>query len=272
MLKKTLIRLFTTAIFLYAGLIVFAWGFSDKLIFLPPVPGYAMSNNLISLSVPDSQTGKQHSIIAQYIKAPDARYTILYSHGNAVDLSGLKNLQKKFLRHHYSIMMYDYSGYGLSEGEPSEAQVYNDSQAIYDYLINHEGLKAEQIIIYGHSLGTAIATNLALHNAAAGLVLESPFTTAFRVKTVYPIAPFDKFRSINKLPEIHTPLLIMHSKDDSVIPYSHSLSLFQVAHQPKKLVLFDHAGHTEITHQGSRYWQSLQQFISNVQRLSDKNS
>jgi len=95
------------------------------------------------------------------------RQAILYSHGNAIDIGGLKHLQDNFYRHGYSIIIYDYSGYRLSEGEASEEQVYNDVAAVYAYLIKHEKPRSEQIISYGYSLGTAVATDPAFKNPVA---------------------------------------------------------------------------------------------------------
>ncbi len=163
-----------------------------------------------------------------------------------------------FYRHGYSIIIYDYSGYGLSEGKASEAQVYNDVAAVYTYLIKHEKLKPEQILSYGHSLGTAVATDLAFKNPVAGLILESPFTTAFRVKTAYPLLPFDKFSSINK---IDTPVFITHSKDDPIVPFWHGKELFDKARQPKKALWLNHDGHSKITHNPS-FWIQLDSFIN----------
>lgn len=264
MLKNLLFSLLKIALLSYILLLAFAWGLSDSLIFLPPKVGYKTNNHLLSIQSKTADSHSTHAIVANYSINPSAKYTVIYNHGNAVDLSGLQNLKQQFFNHNYSIIMYDYSGYGLSDGEPSEQQVYNDSQAIYDYLINKHHLQADRIIIYGHSLGSAIATNLALNNSAAALILISPFTTAFRVKTQYPIVPFDKFNTIDKLPNIHMPLLLMHSNDDKVVPPSHSKLLFDVASQPKHAVWFDHAGHNNITHQGALFWKPLASFIETL--------
>jgi len=264
MLKKLLLSLFKIVLLSYILLISFAWGLSDSLIFLPPPAGYTKSDHLLYIQSKTYGGDSTHAIVADYTINPSAKYTVIYNHGNAVDLSGLQNLKQKFYNHNYSIIMYDYSGYGLSDGKPSEQQVYNDSQAIYNFLINEQSLRPNQIIIYGHSLGSGVATNLALNNPAASLILESAFTSAFRVKTLYPIVPFDKFSSIKKLPGIHIPLLLMHGYDDHIIPISHSKSLFKIANQPKHAIWFEHAGHNNITKQGDLFWRSLDAFIKTI--------
>jgi len=249
---------------LYLCLIAIGISYSDKLIFLPQKPSYSFTNDLLSIpsknySIPNTS----NTIVARYLKNPGSYYTLLYSHGNAVDMGGLKQLQQKFYNHGYSIIIYDYSGYGLSEGDASEQQVYNDVQAIYDYLIKKQHLKPEQIIAYGHSLGAAIATELAHKNPVSSLVLESPFITAFRVKTIYPIVPFDKFSTIDKINQIHAPVFITHSRDDSIIPFWHSEMLYEKANQPKKSRWFNNSGHSGITHT-STFWPTLAAFIASL--------
>lgn len=258
-------KLFTTLIIvlsvLYLCLAVFALTYSDKLIFLPPPATYAWSKDLISIhSNSSSAAGIKNTIVARYLKYPDSNYTILYSHGNAVDLGGLQHLQKNFNLHGYSIISYDYSGYGLSEGKPSEQQVYNDVEAVYAYLRNHENLRPEQITSFGHSLGAAVATELAFKKPIAGLILESPFTSAFQVMTIYPLLPFDKFSNIDKIDKINTPFFIAHSRDDAVVPFWHSESLFYKAKQPKTALWLAHEGHANITHNQS-FWIKLNAFI-----------
>ncbi len=261
-IKKFIKELAIILSLLYLCLIAIGITYSDNLIFLPQPSTYSRSDDLISIQSKNSSTpGTENTIVARYLKNPDTNYTILYSHGNAVDIGGLQHLQKNFYRHGYSVFIYDYSGYGLSTGEASEQQVYNDAEAVYTYLINIEKLKPEQIISYGHSLGAAIAAELAFKHPVTGLVLESPFTTAFRVKTVYSLLPFDKFSSIDKIDKINTPVFIAHSRDDPVVSFWHSEELFDKARQPKKALWLDHEGHANITHNPS-FWMQLDSFIT----------
>jgi len=246
----------------YLGLFIFGAAYSDDLIFMPQAATYSWSDDLISIQSKKASAPDEHNtIVAHYLKNPESNYTILYSHGNAVDLGGLEHLKKNFYQHGFSIFIYDYSGYGLSEGVASEQQVYNDVAAAYAYLIKKEKLNPSQIISYGHSLGTAIATDLAYKNPVAALILESPFTTAFRVKTVYPLLPFDKFSSIDKIDKVKTPVFITHSRDDAIVAFWHSEELFNKAASPKKSLWLDHQGHSSITH--SRFfWMNLNTFIT----------
>jgi len=268
-IKKFIKELTIILSLLYLSLVAIGITYSDNLIFLPQPSTYSWSDDLISIqSKNSSMPGDENTIVARHLKNPGAKYTILYSHGNAVDIGGLQHLQKNFYRHGYSVVIYDYSGYGLSRGEASEQQVYNDVEAVYTYLIDNEKLKPEQIISYGHSLGTAIAAELAFRHPVTGLVLESPFTTAFRVKTIYPLLPFDRFSSIDKIDKVNAPVFITHSRDDPVVPFWHGEELFDKARQPKKALWLDHEGHANITHNPS-FWIQLDSFITDC--IAPKN-
>jgi len=269
-IKKPFKYLTVILLLVYLGLIAVGVAYSDYLIFSPPATSYTNSNDLIAIKSPNNPTALNHSskstehtIFVQYIENPSTRYTILYSHGNAVDIGQLHHLQQLFYNHGYSIIIYDYSGYGLSQGTASERQAYDDVQAVYRYLIDTKHLQPSNIIAYGHSLGAAVATDLAFKHPVAGLVLESPFTTAFRVKTIYPLVPFDKFSSIEKINFIDTPLFITHSRDDPVIPFWHGEELFNKAVQPKKSLWFNNEKHSNITHTKT-FWLALNQFTSDL--------
>lgn len=254
---------------IYLCLVGIGLTYSDILIFLPQTPSYTWSDDLIRIKTKSaSEQDSEHIIVGRYLKNPDSRYTILYSHGNAVDLGGLNHLQQNFYSHGYSIFIYDYSGYGHSEGKASEQQVYNDVQAVYSYLIEQQNVEPRQIISYGHSLGSGVATDLAFTYPLAALILESPFTTAFRVKTIYPLVPFDKFTSIDKIDKVHTPVFITHSVDDTVIPFWHGEELFAKASEPKKSLWLENEGHSGITH-NLLFWNAFNSFVNTVINYTD---
>ena len=263
-IKKQLKRLIIILIVAYITLIGIGITVSDYLIFRPPAPTYALSEQSLIITSKNRDAGEpDNAIVAQYQINPDAEYTVLYSHGNASDLGQLQHLRQNFYEHGYSIMLYDYSGYGRSEGVASEQQVYNDVQAVYDFLVDTKKIDPAHIISYGHSLGTAIAADLAYRNPVAGLVLESPFTTAFRVKTVYSIVPFDKFATADKMKAIHAPVFITHSRDDRVIPFWHGEELYDIANSPKEFLALDGWGHMNITH-SETFWTAFTAFVSGL--------
>ncbi len=224
----------------YVLLLLFAFFFSDKLIFQPPAAGYRDTKEIIKLP---SKNGKQ--IAALYLLNPKATYTILYSHGNAADIGYLRPLLEMLRDTGFSVFAYDYQGYGTSEGEPSEKNVYEDVEAAYEYLTMKLNVPAERIICYGQSLGAAMAIDLAAKKPVAALVVESGFTTAFRVVTRIPIFPFDKFRNLGKLQKVQCPVLFLHGKQDKVIGVEHGQRLFDAASEPKRLILIERAGHDD---------------------------
>ena len=161
-------KLFFKLAFILSPVYLFLTGigllYSDSLIFLPPATNYQFSDDLVTIASKNTDDDSEHTIVARLLNKPGSKYTVIYSHGNAIDISGLYHLQQKIFNNGYSVITYDYSGYGLSEGQVSEAQVYNDVRAVYDYLIKQRKLMPEQIISYGHSLDAAIATDLACNS------------------------------------------------------------------------------------------------------------
>lgn len=250
---------FIRSLFLvYVLLGAYAWFFADNMIFLPPSSSYAKNDGIIYIKHNDGQL----ATIQHHNKS--ARYTILYSHGNAVDIGHLRHLFADFYQHGYSVLAYDYSGYGLSSGQPSEQQAYDDIERVYTYLTEQQGVAPENIIVYGHSLGAAIALDLASKKKVAGLVLEAPFVSAFRVLTRVTLYPFDKFSNIDKLPDLNTPVYFMHSRDDRVVPFWHSQELLSHTHQPTSHYWLDHAGHDGISFSGEEYWSRLEVFLATL--------
>lgn len=185
-------------------------------------------------------------ISAVYLPNPDARFTPLCTHGNAEDIGQTVRVLDLMRQHGFAVFAYDYRGYGTSEGTPSEARCYQDADAIYQYLVETLHVPPDRIIIYGRSLGGAMATYTASRHPAAGLILESSFTTAFRVVTRVPLTPFDKFRNVDRIGQVRCPVLIIHGRQDEVIPFAHGEQLFAAANQPKLNLWVDAAHHNDL--------------------------
>jgi fermentation-respiration switch protein FrsA (DUF1100 family) len=239
-----------------------AWLASDRMIFLPPPPSYADGPGLLRLATADGER-----IAAVYLPNAGARYTLLVSHGNAEDLGGLMPFLPVLRDLGFAVLAYDYRGYGLSEGRPSERASYADIDAAYEYLTSRLGIPGERIIAYGRSVGSGPAMDLAARRALAGLVLESPFLTAFRVLTRVPLLPFDKFRNVDKIRQVRCPVLVMHGRADEVVPFWHGRKLFEAANEPKRLLAVEGAGHNDFVRAaGARYGQALREFEALVRR------
>jgi pimeloyl-ACP methyl ester carboxylesterase len=226
----------------YAGIGLFAWFLSDRLIFVPHPARYADSAAV--LKIPTADGG---SIAALHLVNPAAHYTLLYSHGNAEDLYDGQWLMEDLRRQGFAVLAYDYRGYGVSGGGPATtAKACLDAEAAYDYLVKTLRVPPERIILYGRSVGTGFAVHLASRRPAAGLVLESPFVSAFRVMTHWPLFPFDKLPNLRDIRRVKCPVLVMHGTADRVIPCWHGRAVYAAAPEPKRCLWVEGAGHNDM--------------------------
>jgi alpha-beta hydrolase superfamily lysophospholipase len=200
----------------YLFLFVVALFRSDQMIFQPQRAGYRDNAEILKLNSSDGAR-----ISARYLAIPNATFTILFSHGNAEDIGDVEPLMEVMRSAGFAVFSYDYQGYGTSEGKPSERHAYQDEDAAYDYLVQTLHIQPNRIIAFGRSLGGGPATDLASRRRVSGLILESSFTSAFRVMTRVRVLPFDKFDNLRKIKNVHCPVLIIHGTQDSVINPSH---------------------------------------------------
>ena len=242
---------------LYLAFLILAF-FSDGLIFLPHPSSYKDGPDVLKLT---TRTGKK--ISALYLPNPQAKFTLLVSHGNAEDLGDDRFWLEELQRAGFSVLAYDYEGYGTSEGKPREQAAYDDENAAYDYLTQTMKIATDRIIIYGRSVGSGPAVHLAARKPAAGLILQSPFVSAFRVLTRIPLLPFDKFPNYKDIRKVHCPVLIIHGDSDTVIPPWHGKRLYDLADEPKKFVSISGADHNDLEMvAGKSYIEALQQFAA----------
>lgn len=226
------------------------------MIFLPQPTSYQDSKDIIK--VPVTSTEK---ISAIYLPNSQSAYTFLYIHGNAEDLGDIRPVLDRLHGLGFSVFAYDYRGYGTSNGNPSEHNAYQDADAAYIYLTKQLKIPSDRIIVYGRSVGGGSATELATRHSIGGLILESTFTSAFRVVVPFPLLPFDKFSNLDKLPKVNCPVLVMHGQADETIPIQHGRSLYQAAPEPKMSLWIADAGHNDFTAvAGERYRQTLLSF------------
>ena len=243
---------------LYVGLFLFAYFLSDNMIFLPHPSSYQDSAEIIKITTSD---GKK--ISAVYLPNPSAKFTLLVSHGNAEDLGDDKYWLDSLRHAGFSVFAYDYEGYGTSEGKPSEKACYEDAAAAYEFLAVDLKTPPDRIIIFGRSVGSGPATYIAAKRPSGGVILQSPFISAFRVLTRIPVLPFDKFPNYKYIRHIHSPILIMHSRADSVIPFWHGQKLFDLANQPKHSFWATNADHNDMD-LAKGYMEAIQSFAATL--------
>ncbi|KAF7660648.1 hypothetical protein LDENG_00278140 [Lucifuga dentata] len=192
-----------------------------------------------------------------------SRFTVLFSHGNAVDLGQMSSFYIGLgTRINCNIFSYDYSGYGVSTGKPSEKNLYADIDAAWHALRTRYGISPEHIILYGQSIGTVPTVDLASRYECAAVVLHSPLTSGMRVafpdtKKTY---CFDAFPNIEKVSKITSPVLIIHGTEDEVIDFSHGLALFERCPKAVEPLWVEGAGHNDIELY-SQYLERLRRFI-----------
>jgi fermentation-respiration switch protein FrsA (DUF1100 family) len=228
-------------IFVYVGLFIIAWLFPDKVLFRPPPASYKDDPSIIKLKTSSGET-----ISARFYENTAADHTVLFSHGNAEDIGLIEPFVSALRDSGFSVLVYDYRGYGTSEGSPSENNTYEDINAAYKYLIETKHTQAGTIIVHGRSVGGGPAVDLASRERVGGLILESTFTSAARVLTNFRIFPFDKFENIVKIADVKCPVLVIHGKNDRTIAFQHGEDLFAAAKEPKTSLWVESAGHNNL--------------------------
>ena len=204
--------------------------------------------------IPSGTGADQGELDAWWIPAEAADApTILYLHGNDKNIGVARDLNNGVRMHTmgYNLLMVDYRGYGKSTGgEPSEAKVYEDAESSWAYLIKQRKIEPKSTFIYGHSLGSAVAIDLAVHHAeAGGVIAESGFSSMVDMAVrAYPYLPADllvnqRFDSIGKIGRLKIPLLLIHGTWDRLVPYQMTQRLFETAPQPKYLKLIEGGEH-----------------------------
>ena len=230
---------------IYLILLVIALFFTNKLVFRPPDTPYPDErSHFIEIPSPDSS-----HISAAYLPPDEGMPTLLWSHGNAENLGSLADSVEGFKELGFGILAYDYPGYGESPGSPSEPECQRAIKATYQHLVGPLKCPPEEIILMGQSVGTGPTCWLAAREKHGGVILISPFLSAFRSATRIPIFPGDIFPNLNEIPKVSTPLLVIHGEQDSVIPHAQGKEIFELSPSEKKTFLsIAKAGHNDIFH------------------------
>ncbi|KAM3363661.1 alpha/beta hydrolase domain-containing protein 17B [Capsicum galapagoense] len=253
-----------------------------KFAFFPPNPpsyGVVMEESTGKLKlteVPEKenvdvlklQTKKGNEIVAVFIKNPAAILTVLYSHGNAADLGQMYELFTELSLHlRVNLMGYDYSGYGRSTGKPSEQNTYADIEAVYKSLKETYGVKEEDVILYGQSVGSGPTLDLASRlSRFRAVILHSPILSGLRV--MYPVKRtywFDIYKNIDKIPLVECPVLIIHGTADDVVDCSHGKQLFELSKQKYEPLWVKTGNHCDLE-LFPEYIKHLKKFISAIEK------
>jgi fermentation-respiration switch protein FrsA (DUF1100 family) len=211
------------------------------------------------------------TIFGWYIDAGPSTPVMLWCHGNAGNVSHrLENIRQLYQRG-VSVYIFDYRGYGRSSGVPSEAGLYQDALASYDYLIHQRRISPERLILFGRSLGAGVAAEVALRRLIAGLIIEGSFPSIQAMSDQHYFGlparwvTEVEFNLMQKVRALHVPLLVIHGEQDSIVPIALGKQVFDAANEPKQWYVVSGAGHNDVPFIGGEpYFQELDTFLHRV--------
>ncbi len=243
---RTALGLIGTIALVYLAIVALVFVFQGRLLYLPGVGGRlpAATPAAVGLEFEDLMlpTADGEAIHGWFVPSEGARLTLVYFHGNAGNIGHRLDSIRLWHAAGISVLIFDYRGYGRSQGRPSEAATYRDAQAVWEYLTETRGLAPDRIVLYGRSLGGAVATWLAARETPAGLIIDSGFTSVPDLASeIYPWLPvrwlsrFD-YDAEDLIARVRCPVLIIHGRHDEISPFRHGQALYAAAPEPKRFI------------------------------------
>ncbi len=268
-IKRILVIIIITVLVAFAGFCLLLYISQAGLIYYPS-PDIFTTPDKIGLEYEDAhfQTADSTKLHGWFIPADSARGIVLFCHGNAGNISHRFESIEIFHELGLSVFIFDYRGYGKSDGKPTEKGTYLDSEAALEYIIDNWHIAPSEIIYFGRSLGGAIASWLAVEHPPKMLIIESAFTsTADLGSEIYPFVPVKlllrfKYKTIENLRKINCPVLVIHSRDDDIIPFEHGQKLFEAANEPKRFLEIFGTHNNGFSISGTVYQKGLEEFIN----------
>lgn len=200
---------------------------------------------------------------AFFVRGKAGMPVILYSHGNGETLDGIMPLLQSFVRRGYTVMAYDYAGYGASTGYPGEEQSYLDADAAYKYLTGKVNIPPEKIVVMGFSVGSGPSCYLAEKYPVKALIIISGFASAAQVLLPFSV-PFDKFPNAARLRNCNVPLLIIHGRNDRIVPLRNGEKLLDSSVAPLRRIHIEDAGHNDIFFRTVGFFSKVEKFLKDV--------
>ncbi len=233
---------------------------AERLMFVPPAPSYTHDDpRMLAIDGPDGR------LMLRWMPHQPSAPVLLHSHGNAEDLGLICHSLELLHRAGWSVLAYDYPGYGHSQGQASERSSLRAAAAAYRWLVEDAGVPPKRIVIHGRSLGSGPSLVLASTQPVAGLILESAFASAFRVMVDPPLLPFDRFDNQARIGQVQVPILLLHGQDDDLIPPRHAQRLQAQAPPDTTLVLLPQAGHNDLSYRAiDGYLAALKAFRARI--------
>ena len=256
----------------WAALCVLVFAYQPRMVFQPDYQGRAlvatpealgMEYQDVSIATEDGET-----LHGWWVPHGHASGTILFSHGNAGNISHRLETLRQLHELGLNVLMYDYRGYGNSTGNPSEDGLYHDIEAAWRWLVDERGRAPGEIVISGRSLGGAVTAWLAARVEPACVILESTFTSVPDLGAeLYPWLPVRmlsrlRFDALARVPEISSPLLIIHSRDDEIVPWEHARELHAAAVNPAEMLTISGGHNTGFVDSQEIYTEGLDAFLT----------
>ncbi len=272
------VKLVVTFFVVYLAIVLLVFLTQAKLIYFPQVSReLAVTPGQIGLGFESVEltTADEETIHGWFVPVPDARGTILFFHGNAGNISHRMDYLPMFQQLGYHLLIIDYRGYGQSSGSPSELGTYLDAEAAWNYLVEVKGIAPSRVVVYGESLGGPIAAWLSARVNPAGLILASSFTSVPDLaETIYPFLPVRLMSRFNydtreSLASITSPVLVMHSPQDEIVPFDHGQVLFQAASEPKQFLTLEGGHNSGFVFMREEWVLALDEFLTALEHENE---
>lgn len=241
------LNFFFVLLFVYFLIVIFLFFYQRKLLYHPGENNYlddtSLNHNIEKVYIPSDQ-----KLVAWHFKKNPKFKTLLFFHGNAGKIDNRIYKLNEFSKLNINYLIFAYRGFSGNEGEPTEKGLYRDARAA-KYWLNLNNIQDNKIILYGESLGTAIAVDLAKEFDFSGIILESSFTSMQKLAKIhYPYLPIklllkDKYKTDEKIQDINSSILIMHGKQDKIVPFFMGKKIFDLAKNPKHSFFVDYDDH-----------------------------
>lgn len=268
-IKRMIAVIFISLIAGYALLVVLVYARQGKMLYYPEKEIFATPKDIgLEFEEVTIRTKDDIEISAWFIPSKDERAVVLFCHGNAGNISHRLDSIRIFNKLGLSVLIFDYRGYGKSKGSPTEEGTYLDAEAAWDYLVNKKGYSPDKIVLFGLSLGGAVAVETALRVKAGAIIIESGFTSLPALGSkFFPYLPVRlisryKYANIDKVNKISLPKLFVHSPQDEIIPFEHGKALFEKALEPKEFLRITGGHNDGFLLTGRPYVEGLERFIS----------
>ena len=237
--KNFFLSIITFILLIYLSVLVYLFFFQRNLLYLPNENNYSGDKLKVDIDEVQIKTPDNINLLGWFHKKDLNKFkTIVYFHGNAGRLENRIHKLNHFKDMNVNFLIISWRGFSGNSGKPSEHGLYKDGKSAIDWLKNI-GLEDKDIILYGESLGTGIAIEIAQNKNFAGLILETPFTSMIdAAKNVYPYIPVgfllkDRYENDKKIKNINIPLLVMHGEKDQIIPFKMGKKIYEIANKPK---------------------------------------